>query len=124
MHLDTHTGLDSPKGIWWKPAHKAEKVWVDHRLRLVHGALRDDAAVALEGRTEPVRDPAPHDASGVRRGSGSSSRSIRADRIAACPIVAPPPGADVYLAAVQFQWLPILGCRRASSTPCICRRST
>ena len=28
MHTDTHTGLDSPKGNWWKPAHKAEKVWV------------------------------------------------------------------------------------------------
>ena len=28
MLTDTHTGLDSPQGIWWKPAHKAEKVWV------------------------------------------------------------------------------------------------
>ena len=28
MHIETHTGLDSPPGIWWKPAHKAEKVWV------------------------------------------------------------------------------------------------
>ena len=24
------------------------------------------------------------------------------------PIVAPPPGSDVYLAAVSFQWMPIL----------------
>ena len=28
MHIDVHTGLDSPKGNWWKPAHKAEKTWV------------------------------------------------------------------------------------------------
>ena len=28
MHTETHTGLDSPRGNWWKPAHKAEKVWV------------------------------------------------------------------------------------------------
>ena len=28
MHTEMHTGLDPPKGIWWKPAHKAEKVWV------------------------------------------------------------------------------------------------
>src|SRR5690606_18604302 len=26
-------------------------------IRLVHGAVRDDAALALEGRAEPVRDP-------------------------------------------------------------------
>ena len=28
MHTETHTGLDAPIGIWWKPAHKTEKVWV------------------------------------------------------------------------------------------------
>ena len=28
MHIDIHTGLDSPKGNWWKPAHRAEKTWV------------------------------------------------------------------------------------------------
>lgn len=28
MHVETHTGLDCPEGNWWKPAHKAEKVWV------------------------------------------------------------------------------------------------
>ena len=28
MHTDTHTGLDAPRGIWWKPAHKTEKMWV------------------------------------------------------------------------------------------------
>ena len=28
MHTETHTGLESPKGIWWKPAHATEKVWV------------------------------------------------------------------------------------------------
>ena len=25
---ETHTGLDSPTGVWWKPAHRAEKTWV------------------------------------------------------------------------------------------------
>ena len=67
MHTDTHTGLESPPGIWWKPAHKSEKVWVGDRLCLVHGALRDDAALALEGRAESVRHPGPHHAAGVRR---------------------------------------------------------
>ena len=28
MHIDTHTGLESPRGGWWQPAHKSEKVWV------------------------------------------------------------------------------------------------
>ncbi|MBK8060108.1 MAG: hypothetical protein IPK33_20190 [Gemmatimonadetes bacterium] len=28
MPTKVHTGLDAPEGIWWKPAHRAEKVWV------------------------------------------------------------------------------------------------
>ncbi|MBK9549952.1 MAG: hypothetical protein IPO52_12815 [Gemmatimonadetes bacterium] len=28
MLTKVHTGLESVPGIWWKPAHKAEKVWV------------------------------------------------------------------------------------------------
>ena len=25
---DIHTGLESPRGVWWQPAHRSEKVWV------------------------------------------------------------------------------------------------
>ena len=27
-HEAMHTGMTSPKGNWWKPAHKSEKTWV------------------------------------------------------------------------------------------------
>ena len=28
MTPETHTGLDAPAGVWWKPAHPSEKLWV------------------------------------------------------------------------------------------------
>ena len=28
MLTKVHSGLDPVPGVWWKPAHKAEKVWV------------------------------------------------------------------------------------------------
>ena len=28
MLTKVHTGLDPVPGVWWKPAHKAEKIWV------------------------------------------------------------------------------------------------
>ena len=28
MLTKVHTGLDPVEGVWWKPAHKTEKVWV------------------------------------------------------------------------------------------------
>ena len=108
MHTETHTGLESPKGNWWKPAHKAEKVWVGiafawcmvlfAMMPLWHwkggqnpsGIRRRVAPQAYAQRTEEF----------IRQYTVGEDRGV--------PIVAPPPGADVYLMAMAFQWRPIL----------------
>ena len=68
-----------------------------HRLRVVHGALRDDAALAGEGRAEPVGHPTQEF---IKQYQIGDDRGM--------PIVAPPPGSDIYLTAMSFQWTPIL----------------
>ena len=79
MHTETHTGLDSPKGNWWRPAHRSEKVWVGIAFAwcMVLFAMM----------------PLWHWKVGEDRGM---------------PIVAPPPGSDIYLVGMAFQWMPIL----------------
>ena len=108
MQPNVHTGLESPTGIWWKPAHKAEKVWVGiavvwcmvlfAMMPLWHWKGGQNPS-GIRRRTTPV-------AYGARLGEFIKQYQAGDDR--GMPIVAPPPGADVYLAAVQFQWLPIL----------------
>ena len=49
-----------PAGHLVETRARSEKVWVGIAFVLVHGAVRDDAALALEGRSESLRHPRPH----------------------------------------------------------------
>ena len=108
MHIDTHTGLDSPKGVWWKPAHKAEKTWV---------AIAFAWCMVLFAMMPLWHWKGGQNPSGIRRRTTPEAYFKRTNEFIAqykvgedrgMPIVAPPPGADVYLAAMTFQWTPIL----------------
>jgi cytochrome c oxidase subunit II len=103
-----HTGLEAPTGIWWKPAHKTEKLWV---------AIAFVWCLVLFAMMPFWHWKGGQNPSGIRRRVDPSAYMARVmeftkqyqvgdDR--GIPIVAPPPGADVYLAAFSFQWLPIL----------------
>ena len=108
MHTETHTGLDSPRGIWWKPAHTAEKMWVAIAFGWCMVLFAMMPLWHLKGGQNP---------SGIRRRTTPSAYYARTvefitqykvgeDR--GMPIVAPPPGSEVYLMAQTFQWTPIL----------------
>jgi cytochrome c oxidase subunit 2 len=112
MLTDTHTGLDCPKGTWWKPAHKAEKVWVS--IAFVWCMVL--FAMMPLWHWRGVQNP-----SGIRSRVDPTAYMERVQAFIAdyqagddrgMPIVAPPPGADVYLAAFSFQWMPILRLQR------------
>ena len=108
MHIDTHTGLDSPRGNWWKPAHKAEKVWVGIAFAWCMVLFAMMPLWHWKGGQNP---------SGIRRRVEPSAffarteefiRQYKVGEDRGMPIVQPPPGADVYLTAMSFQWRPIL----------------
>jgi len=108
MHIDTHTGLDSPRGSWWKPAHKAERTWVIIAFAWCMVLFAMMPLWHLKGGQNP---------SGIRRRTTPAeyykrtmefTQQYKVGEDRGMPIVAPPPGADVYLAAMAFQWTPIL----------------
>jgi cytochrome c oxidase subunit 2 len=105
---NTHTGLDAPIGVWWKPAHKTEKVWV---------AIAFVWCLVLFAMMPLWHWRGGQNPSGIRRRVDPAAYMARVfeftkqyqvgdDR--GIPIVAPPPGSDVYLLARSFSWLPIL----------------
>ena len=101
MHTDTHTGLDSPEGHLVEARPPVREGLGRHRLRLVHGAVRDDAALALEGRPEPVRHPrARRRPTPTSRACSEFVKQYKVGEENGIPIVAPPPGRDVYLLAL------------------------
>jgi cytochrome c oxidase subunit II len=114
MHTETHTGLDAPRGNWWKPAHRAEKVWVGIAFAWCMVLFATMPLWHWKGGQNP---------SGVRRRTDPSAFMKRTEEFIkqyqvgmdrGIPIVEPPPGADVYLAAMAFQWRPILKLKKGA----------
>lgn len=114
MTTDTHTGMESPRGVWWKPAHRTEKMWVAIAFGWCMVLFAMMPLWHLKGGQNP---------SGIRRkvepGAfyARTQEFIRAYKVGedrGMPIVEPPPGADVYLAALSFQWTPILKLRKGA----------
>jgi cytochrome c oxidase subunit 2 len=105
---DIHTGLDSPRGIWWRPAHRNEKLWVTIAFAWCMVLFAMMPLWHWKGGQNP---------SGVRRRVDPTAFYQRTQEFIAqykvgedhgFPIVAPPPGSDIYLVAMTFQWTPIL----------------
>lgn len=108
MHTETHTGLDSPRGTWWKPAHKAEKLWVGIAFGWCMVLFAMMPLWHLKGGQNPsgIRSKTTPTAYYARTMEFIKQYKVGEDR--GMPIVAPPPGSDVYLMALTFQWQPIL----------------
>lgn len=108
MHIDIHTGLDSPKGNWWKPAHRAEKTWVVIAFAWCMVLFAMMPLWHWKGGQNPsgIRRRVEPAAFYKRTLEFTNQYKVGDDR--GMPIVAPPPGSDIYLTAMSFQWTPIL----------------
>ena len=107
-----HTALESPQGIWWKPAGRAEKLWVGIAFGwcLVLFAMMPlwhlKGGQNVSGVRHRVK-PADYEA---RTNEFIEQYRIGDDR--GIPIVEPPPGSDVYVLARMWSWTPILKLRK------------
>lgn len=108
MLTRVHTGLDPVPGVWWKPAHKAEKIWVSIAFAWCIVLFAMMPLWHWKGGQNPsgVRTRVDPKAYYARTVAFAKQYKVGTDR--GLPIVAPPPGADVYLVGLTFQWYPIL----------------
>ena len=108
MLTETHTGLDSPRGNWWKPAHKSERTWVAIAFGWCMVLFAMMPLWQVKGGQNPsgIRRKVEPTAFFARTQEFIKQYQIGNDR--GMPIVAPPPGSDIYLTAMSFQWTPIL----------------
>ena len=108
MLTKVHTGLDPVPGVWWKPAHKAEKVWVGIAFAWYMVLFAMMPLWHFRGGQNPA---------GSRYRVKPDDYVARVERFVSdykvgeengFPVVAPPPGADVYLLGRMWQWYPVL----------------
>jgi len=108
MLTKVHTGLDAVPGVWWKPAHRAEKMWVAIAFAWCMVLFAMMPLWHWRGGQNPsgIRRKVEPRAFYARTVEFTKQYQVGEDR--GFPIVQPPAGSDVYLTALTYQWYPIL----------------
>jgi cytochrome c oxidase subunit 2 len=103
-----HSGLESPKGVWWKPAHRTEKVWVGIAFAwcMVLFAMMPIMHVRGGQNVSGIRHTVEPAAFQNRVGEFIAAYQVGTEN--GFPVVAPPPGSDVYLMGSMWAWTPVL----------------
>ncbi len=106
------SGVESPEGVWWKPAHAAERMWVWIAFAWCMVLFAMMPLWHLRGGQNP---------SGIRHRVEPEAFRARAEEFIATyqvgeesniPVVEPPPGSHIYLIAQMWQWRPVLRLQR------------
>ncbi len=107
-----HTGLEPPRGVWWKPVHRSEKIWI---------ALAFAWCMVLFAMMPFWHMRGGQNASGIRHRVEPQAFLERTQAFIAdyqvgedngFPVVEPPPGADIYLIGRMWNWSPVLRLQR------------
>jgi len=102
------TGMTGPRGVWWKPAHASEKVWFTIAFVWCMILFAMMPLWHLRGGQNPsgIRAKVDPDAYRARVSQFIQDYQIGTDNN--LPVVAPPPGSDVYLQGQMWAWIPVL----------------
>jgi cytochrome c oxidase subunit 2 len=106
-----HSAIVAPQGIWWKPAHRAEKLWVGIAFAWCMVLFAMMPLWHLKGGQNP---------SGVRGRVEPAAYMARVQEFIAqyqvgedhgIAVVEPPAGADIYMVGMMWRWMPVLRLR-------------
>jgi cytochrome c oxidase subunit 2 len=106
--MSLHTAVVPPKGIWWRPTGKQEKLWITIAFIWCMVLFAMMPFWHIKGGQNP---------SGIRTRVESKAFAQRVKRFiddygvgedGGIPVVKPPPGSDVYLQATMWKWQPVL----------------
>jgi cytochrome c oxidase subunit 2 len=100
--------MEAPRGVWWKPAHRAEKVWVGIAFAwcLVLFAMMPLMHVVGGQNPSGIRHRVEAKAFQARVAEFIETYQVGTDN--GYPVVAPPPGSDIYLMGTMWAWTPVL----------------
>jgi len=103
-----HSGIESPPTIWWKPAHRAEKLWVAVAFGWCMVLFAMMPFWHLRGGQNPsgIRHTVDPQAFMARTQEFINTYQVGTD--GGIPVVEPPAGSDIYLIGMMWSWRPVL----------------
>lgn len=103
-----HTGLEPATGVWWKPAHKSEKIWFAIAFAWCMVLFAMMPLWVLRGGQNPtgIRARVEPEAFQARLAEFIDDYQVGVEN--GIPVVEPPPGSDVYLMGRMWVWEPVL----------------
>ena len=107
-----HSGVVAPQGVWWKPAHKAEKTWVAIAFAWCMILFAMMPLWHLKGQQNPSGIRGTVDPGGFMARTQEFIAAYQVGTENGLPVVEPPPGAEVYMVGRMWAWEPVLRLRR------------
>lgn len=102
------TGIESVGGVWWKPAHRAEKVWIAIAFAWCMILFAMMPLWHIRGGQNPSGIRHRVDPADFRERTNEFIATYQVGTDQGIPVVQPPPGSHVYLMGMMWQWRPIL----------------
>lgn len=108
MAEEFHSGLVSPKGNWWLPAHKQEKRWITISFIWCLLLFAMMPFWHIKGGQNPtgIRSKVDPTTFAARVNQFIEEYGVGHDN--GIPVVEPPPGSDIYMVGRMWQWSPVL----------------
>lgn len=107
-----HTGMVAPKGRWWVPAHKSEKVWFAIAFAWCMVLFAMMPLWHWKGGQNPTGIRAKVDPVEFRARVDQFVADYQVDVLNGMPVVEPPAGSDIYLMGRMWSWYPVLKLRK------------
>ena len=106
--MEFHSGIVAPQGVWWRPAGKQEKLWVAIAFAWCMVLFAMMPFWHIRGGQNPsgIRTRVTPEAYLARVFTFVEDYKVGEDN--GIPVVAPPPGSDVYLLGQMWLWNPAL----------------
>ncbi len=94
--------------VWWKPVDKGEKIWIIIALMWAIFLFVMMPWWHYYGKQNPSSETYKVSPEKFQELTNRMIEQYKVGEDAGIPVVAPPPGSDVFLLARQFQWTPVL----------------
>lgn len=102
------SGLVAPRGIWWRPAGRQEKTWIAIAFGWCLVLFAMMPFWHIKGGQNPAGMRSRVKPEAFLERTFRFVEEYQVDETNGIPVVAPPPGADVYLLAQMWSWYPAL----------------